>query len=1157
MVEFRLLGPLEAVVDGVPVVLGPPQQRAVLALLLLNANEVVSRDRIVDELWGERPPATAAKLVQVYVSALRKLLDPDRRLLLTRPPGYLLRVEPEGLDLQRFERLVGQGRAALAEGSAATAGERFHEALALWRGPALADLAFAPFAQAEIGRLEDRRLDAVCDRIEADLALGRGGVVGELEALVAEHPLRERLRGQLMLALYRSGRQAEALAAYQDARRALVDGLGLEPGRELRELEQAILRQDPGLDLATPAEPEPDPARNTFVGREHELSTVMGALDEALAGDGRLVLIAGEPGIGKSRLAEEVGRHARRRGARVYVGRCWEAGGAPAYWPWVQALRAYIRDTDPEAVRAQLGGEGAELAAILPELRAVMPDLQESPPADSDGARFRLLESVASFLRNAASAGPVVIGLDDLHAADAPSLLLLRFVAGQLAAAPILIVGCYRDTEVGPELSETLADVAREPGMQRLALRGLSGSDTSRLLHLTMGDAPPDELAAAIHADTQGNPLFAKEIGRLLAAEGHGDGAPDGIPIPQGVLEVIGQRLARQSESCRNLLALASVVGREFDPDVIGRVAEVDEDALFAALDEAAGAGLVGAVPEASGRLRFAHILIRDALYEDLPAPRRLRLHRAVAEALEALYAGNPEPHLTELARHYREAGPAAAQKAIEYAQRAGDRAAAQYGYEEAAQSYTSALEMLETARAGDSDRTCELLLSLGEVQSRAGHGAEAREALRKAAELAQEADRPDQLARAAIEYGGRFGWARASIDPFYVPVLERALAAVGTEDSSARVRLLARLAAARRDDAPRERRVAIAAEGLEMAARIGDPVTLALALEAQWVATEGPEMVRDGTGLAATRRMIELGEQAGDKERMYEGHEHRLNSFWQLGDRTAVDVEFDALAALAEELRQPAQRWHIGTMRTMLALMEGRFEDAERLIEETVVLGKRVERWNAVVSQRIALFLLRREQGRLGELATTIGRSVHEYPSLLRFACAQAHLEADLGREREARAHLDGLLALDLEREHRDAEWLFSMALLADPCGWLAHERGAAKLYPLLLPFEQLYAVAPIEGSFGAMARGLGVLATVLRRYDDADRHLEAAIDIERRMGGRPGLAHAHHDLAIALLARGARGDRQRAEEHRDAALGTYRELGMETWAARAYALR
>src|SRR4051794_8711759 len=1157
VVEFRLLGPLEAVVDGVPVVLGPPQQRAVLALLLLNANEVVSRDRIVDELWGERPPTTAAKLVQVYVSALRKLLDPDRDLLITRAPGYLLRVEAEQMDLQRFERLVGEGGTALAGGSAAAAGERFGEALALWRGPALADLAVAPFAQAEIGRLEEWRLDAVCDRIETELALGRSGVVSELEALIAEHPLRERLRAQVMLALYRSGRQAEALAAYQDARRALVDGLGIEPGRQLRELEQAILRQDPSLDLRPPAEPEPQPTPNAFVGREHELATLTRALDDALAGDGRLVLIAGEPGIGKSRLAEEVGRHARRRGARVYVGRCWEAGGAPAYWPWIQALRAYIRDNDPEAVRAQLRGEGAELATILPELRTLLPDLPEPPPADSDGARFRLLESVASFLRNAASAGPVVFGLDDLHAADAPSLLLLRFVAGQLAGGPILIVGCYRDTEVGPELAETLADVAREPGMQRLPLRGLSGADTSRLLQMTMGGSPADELAAEIHAETQGNPLFAKEIGRLLAAEGDGEGARGRIPIPQGVLEVIGQRLARQSEGCRNVLALASVVGREFDPDVIGRVAESDDEALFSALDEAAGAGLVGAVPEASGRLRFSHILIRDALYEDLPAPRRLRLHRAIAEALEALYANNPEPHLTELAQHYREAGPPGAEKAIDYAQRAGDRAASQYGYEEAAQSYASALAMLETGRAGDADRTGELLLALGEVLSRAGNGTEARRALRQAAEFAERGNRPDQLARAAIEYGGRFGWARASIDPSYVPLLERALAAVGTDDSSARVRLLARLAAARRDDAPRERRVAIAAEGLEMATRIGDPVTLALALEAQWVATEGPEIVLDATGLAATRRMIELGEQTGEKERMYEGHEHRLNSFWQLGDRTAVDVEFDVLAALVDELRQPAQRWHLGTMRTMLALMEGRFDDADRLIEETVVIGQRVENWNAVVSQRIALFLLRREQGRLGELATTIGRSVHEYPSLLRFACAQAHLEADLGREREARAHLDALLALDLEREHRDAEWLFSMALLADPCGWLAHERGAAKLYPLLLPFEQLYAVAPIEGSFGAMARGLGVLATVLRRYDDADRHLEAAIDIERRMGGRPGLAHAHHDLAIALLARGARGDRQRAEGHRDAALGTYGDLGMETWAARAYALR
>ena len=250
-----MLGPLVAVVDGVPVPLGPPQQRALLALLALHAGEVVSRDRIVDELWGERPPATSAKLVQGYVSGLQKLVGAD--VLVTRAPGYLLAVEAGALDLAQFERLVGEGRAALGEGDPGRAAVRLREALALWRGPALANLVSAPFVPGEASRLEELRLSAVCDRIEADLALGQDDVVPELEALVAEHPLHERLRRQHMLALYRAGRQAEALAAYQAARRALVDELGIEPRREVRALEQAILRQDPALDLARRDRPRP------------------------------------------------------------------------------------------------------------------------------------------------------------------------------------------------------------------------------------------------------------------------------------------------------------------------------------------------------------------------------------------------------------------------------------------------------------------------------------------------------------------------------------------------------------------------------------------------------------------------------------------------------------------------------------------------------------------------------------------------------------------------------------------------------------------------------------------------------------------------------------------------------------------------------------
>jgi tetratricopeptide (TPR) repeat protein len=300
---------------------------------------------------------------------------------------------------------------------------------------------------------------------------------------------------------------------------------------------------------------------------------------------------------------------------------------------------------------------------------------------------------------------------------------------------------------------------------------------------------------------------------------------------------------------------------------------------------------------------------------------------------------------------------------------------------------------------------------------------------------------------------------------------------------------------------------------------------------------------------------MIELGQQIGDKERVFAGHEHRLHSFWMLGDRAAVDVELDALAALADELRQPAQRWHIGTGRTMLALMEGRFDQAEQLIEETLALGQRAQSWNAEVSHRIALFVLRREQGRLAELADTISRSVHEYPALLRFRCAAAHAATELGREQEECALVEALLARDLAHEHRDHEWLFSMALLAGPCASVG-DAAAARLYALLLPYRNMYAQAPVEGIFGAVAHGLGVLATALGRYDDAEHHLEAAIGLEQRMRARPWLAHAQHDLGATLLARGASGDRQRAETHRDSALGIYRELGMETWAARASAL-
>jgi DNA-binding SARP family transcriptional activator len=383
--EFRILGPLEVHDGDRAISVGGGRQKALLALLVLNANETVSTDRLVEELWGELAPATATKVVQNHISQLRRAFADG--LLVTEGSGYTLRLEPGSVDLDRFERLLEEGRHALARSDAQRASDRLREALALWRGPPLADFAFESFAQTEIARLEERRLVALEERIEADLGLGlNADLVGEVEALITKHPLRERLRGQLMLALYRGGRQSEALTAYQEARQTLVDELGIEPGRPLRELHQAILQQDPALDLAAAvpaAESTAEEPRGAFVGREPELAELLAGLEDALVGRGRLFLLVGEPGIGKSRLAEELTAHARARGAHVLVGRCWEAGGAPAYWPWVQSLRGYVRDADPGALGAQLGDGVAELAQIVPELRGRFPDVPSPPPLES------------------------------------------------------------------------------------------------------------------------------------------------------------------------------------------------------------------------------------------------------------------------------------------------------------------------------------------------------------------------------------------------------------------------------------------------------------------------------------------------------------------------------------------------------------------------------------------------------------------------------------------------------------------------------------------------------------------------------------------------------------------------------------------------------
>jgi DNA-binding SARP family transcriptional activator len=1354
--DFRILGPLEALDEGRAVRLGGSKQRALLALLLLHANETLTTDRLIDELWGDRPPATAAKTLQVYISRLRKVLaggkgNVSAGVVATRERGYELELDPERLDSHRFERILDEGHSELAAGHPERAAEALEAALAMWRGAPLADLAYEPFAQREIARLEELRVRALEQLIGAKLALGsHADVVSQLEMLIAEHPYRERLRAQLMLALYRCDRQADALQAYQDARRQLVDELGIEPGERLRELERAILAQDPalatprghddgdaappgtapaelptgvvsflltdiehssglweadpegmaaalelhddliartvdahagrllkqkgegdatvsafrrssdavaaavaiqkalgaaswpgGLDLrvrvalhtgeaheragdyfgpalnraarlrslarggatvmsqataeivhdrlppeielvelgrhqlrglsrpenvfelrpvAAQAAPPPGPVgadragaeaiaetpRGALVGRERELAELVAGLDDAIAGRGRLILLAGEPGIGKSRLADELVDRARERGAVTLFGRAWEAGGAPAYWPWVQAMRAYFHDRDTGTVRAQLGAGAADVAQMLPEFRELLPDVGPPPSLDPEGARFRLFDATTAFLRTAAEVRPIVLVLDDLHAADAPSLLLLEFLAHHLAQARVLVVGCYRDSELAPE--HPLTGLAGHAAA--LHLTGLAEADVAHFIEAAEGDAPPADVAAMIHRKTEGNPLFIGEIVRLLAVEGR-----QHFALPASVRDTVGRRLRHVSEDCRRALTLGAVLGREFELHALARVSGQEVDALLHLVDEAIAAGAVGDSPGARGRLRFTHVLLRDALYEELTPTARMRLHRQAGEALESLYANDPEPHLAELAHHFYEAVPAAdAGTAVRYARCAGDRAARLLAYEEAARLYTSAIELIESHGAGDGRDRSELLLRLGDVQARAGDITSAKETFLRAAELARSAALPKQLARAALGYGGRFVWARAWGDRHLVPLLEEALDVLPVEDSELRVRLLARLAGGPlRDILPPEPREAMSQQAVAMARRLGDPAALAYALDGRYSANWGPDALH--ARLEVADELIAVAARAGDREREYEGRDFRFWALLESGDVRAARAECESKACLADELRQPAQLWDVAVCRATLALFEGRLGEAETAIGEAITLGRRVQTANARMAFDLQTYALRREQGRLGEVIDIVERAARDDAAYPVWRYVLVDVYAQLGRRDNARAAFEGLAAEGFTVQV-EMQWLFSTDLLPEVCRDLGDARRAATLYERLVPYANRNAVTPPELCRGSVSRGLGLLAATMSRWERAEDHFERALWMNHAAGARTWLAHTRYDYARMLLARGEPGDRARAGELLDSARALSRELEMGTLAEKVSAL-
>ena len=915
---------------------------------------------------------------------------------------------------------------------------------------------------------------------------------------------------------------------------------------EARERMLAALEEKPVEVADQPrANPLESLAGGVFVGRERELERLREAVDGALAGRGSLQLLVGEPGIGKTRAAEELATYARVSGARVYWGRCREDEGAPAYWPWVQAIRSYARDADPVALAWQLGAGAAEVAQLIPEVAEKL-DVEPAKGSDSEEARFRLFDSVTTLMLGAARDRPIVLVLDDLHWADEPSLLLLRFAARELASSGLLILGTYRDVELGRHhpLARMLGEISGIEGSRRIPLKGLSVGAVERYLEMTAGAPAPVGLAEAVQERTDGNPFFVGEVVRLLASEGNltSGGSAAELQIPQGVREVIGRRLDRLSDETNGALRVAAVIGRDFDEELVWRVADMRPEQLMTAATEAIAERLVTDLSDR--HYSFAHALVRDTLYEELSPPKRSALHERTGLAIEEICGGNVEERLGELAHHFLEAAPRGdLAKAIDYAQRAGEQDMEQLAYEDAVDVYGRALEVLELMDEPDEALRCSLLLSLGGAEAKSARVADARDAFERAADSARRLDDADSLVGAAIGIAMMSDAGR--LDEKLLALLDESLEWIGPERTARRAALLsAKSAEMYWVDNDLTESTRLVDEAIEIAREVDAPASLAAALQRKIFIPAGPNAPRERLRLAD--EILELGEATGNREAVLRGHGYRLWQFLELADMEAVDRELSLYARLADELRMPEHSWLTIALRGMRTLLDGDIDGAERLAGEARRAGQRAEQPVAEQFYGIQMTQIRSLQGRAGELLPAVRELAEQFPGIPAWRGGVVTLAARSGDVELARRELERFAGDDFSAIPRDVNWSAAMSLLGEAIALIGDVDRAQRAYDELLPYEGLViVVARAIGCNGPVDRVLGLLAQTMGRLDDAERHLGNAVEIATRMGDRPGMALCGFAFAELLLARDEANDRELALEMLSTVLSTAREMG------------
>jgi class 3 adenylate cyclase/tetratricopeptide (TPR) repeat protein len=894
-----------------------------------------------------------------------------------------------------------------------------------------------------------------------------------------------------------------------------------------------------------------------FVGRETQVERLEQLWNEAAAGELRVAFLAGEPGVGKTRLAAELATAVYEQGGMVLAGRCDEDLGVP-YQPFVEALRQFVDHTPMAEPSSHLGRFGGELVRLVPELadraRGLPPPLRSDPETE----RYRLFDAVAAWLAAVGAEEPLLLVLDDLQWAAKPTLLLLRHVARAPNSKRFLVLGTYRDTELGHDhpLVQILADLGRQPGVERFSLRGLDPAGVATFMERAAGHELEKEdlaLARAIHEETEGNPFFVREVFRHLDETGAIQRREGGwttrlpveeIGIPEGVREVVVRRLSRLSEEANQALRVAAVVGTEFEFPVIQAVGGFEEEALLSALEEATDTRLV-IEGSAAARYRFAHALVRDTLYNELSGTRRAAVHRRVGEAIETIHGGLDD-HLPALAHHFARGSvtTAGTKKAVTYASRAGDRALAQLAYDEAVGYYHQGLDLLERAGpAVDDFRRQELLISLGDAQRRAGDPAH-RQTLLAAAHLARGRGDSGALARSALaNVRGYFQASAGSVDEERVAVLEAALEAVGVSEPATRARLLASLALEVVERGDRSRCARLSDEALELARRLDDPGALAAVLTARYFTISGPDTLTQRT--ADTVELLAAADRLGDPVTICLAFALRARLAVEGGDGAEAEACLAQAERLAVDLGQPQLRWFATLHRAGLELLSGRVDQAEGLNREQLRLGKAADAPEAVVVFAANQLLLGLERGDLANVEEAVHQATVRLPGLRLGAAMRPLLYCALDRHGEARELLTAAAEQASTWQPQNHMWVWALALYAAACARLGHTPAARALHDLLAPYPEQVVVG-WGVALGSVSYSVGLLATTLGRFEEAEARFATAATTHARLGAPIWLARTRLEWARMLLARGQSGDAERARELLCQALATARELGL-----------